>query len=199
MKLPPEIISTITNTFGEDGERFLADLPALIAEASTRWGLTDVKPVSNLSYNFVAFAESPSPFGRGMPEGQGEGGLVLKIGVPRDELASEMEALKLFNSEGACRLIDCDEEKGFLLLERLQPGTMLATLEDEDEAIRIAAGLMKRIWKPLEHVTLSDSEGSLNQQERLSPALAPRAGVGRGERSLRVIPDKFIRLTDWFE
>ena len=57
MNLPPEFISTITNTFGEDGEELIANLPALIEEASARWGLTDVQPVANLSYNFVAFAQ----------------------------------------------------------------------------------------------------------------------------------------------
>jgi streptomycin 6-kinase len=60
-----------------------------------------------------------------------------------------MEALKLFNGDGACRLIDCDEEKGFLLIEQLQPGTMLAELEDDDECTRIAIRVMKKIWQPV--------------------------------------------------
>lgn len=187
MKLPPDFISTITNTFGADGERFLAALPALIDEASRRWALTDVQPVSTLSYNFVAFAESPSPLS---PLPRGGGDVVLKIGVPRDELTSEMEALKLFNGEGACRLIDCDEEKGLLLLERLRPGTMLAALEDDDEATRIAGDVMKRIWRPLGDVTLSDSEESPNIQDGL---------FGRGEHSLRVTQKQFIQLSDWFD
>ena len=61
-----------------------------------------------------------------------------------------MAALRLFNGEGACRLIDYDEEKGFLLLERLNPGVMLSTLEDDEEATHIAAEVMKKIWRPLE-------------------------------------------------
>jgi len=183
LNLPSDFISTIANTFGEDGEAFIANLPALIDEASQRWGLTNIQPVSNLSYNFVAFAESPSPYGRGV-----RGEVVLKIGVPRDELTSEMSALRLFNGEGACRLIDCNEENGFLLLERLRPGVMLSTLEDDEEATHIAAEAMKRIWRPLELVTLSDSEGSLPQSQRLFAA----------ER-LRVTYSKFILLSDWFD
>ena len=158
LNLPSEFISTITNTFGADGEQFIVNLPALVEEASAHWGLTNIQPVSNLSYNFVALAESPSPIGRGV---RGEGDIILKIGVPRDELTSEMSALKLFNGEGACKLIDCDEEKGFLLLERLHPGVMLSTLEDDEKATHIAAEVMKRIWRPVDHVTLSDSEESL--------------------------------------
>ncbi len=142
--LPSDFISTITNTFGEDGEQFLANLPALIEEASARWGLTNIQPIPNLSYNFVAYAESPSPKGRGV---RGEGNVVLKLGIPRDELTTEIAALRLFNGEGACKLIDADEERGFLLLERLNPGVMLSTLDDDEEATRIAAEVMKRIWR----------------------------------------------------
>ena len=66
MNLPPDFISTITNTFGAEGERFIVNLPALIDEASAHWGLTNIQPVSNLSYNFVAFADSPLPSGEGL-------------------------------------------------------------------------------------------------------------------------------------
>ncbi len=86
-----------------------------------------------------------------------------------------------------------------MLLERLNPGVMLSTLENDEEATHIAAEVMKKIWRPLDHVTLSDSEGSLTQQPRLSPALAPGASVGRDERSLRVTYDSFIQLSDWFD
>lgn len=157
MNLPPEFISTITNTFGEEGEELINNLQALIVEASNRWNLTDVHPVPMLSYNFVAFAK------------RGEDHVVLKLGVPRDELTSEITALRLFNGEGACRLIDADEDRGFLLLERLTPGEMLATLQNDEEATHIAADVMKKIWRPVE------SSGS-------SSAL-----------------DQFIKLSDWFD
>jgi streptomycin 6-kinase len=112
------------------------------------------------------------------------------MGVPNREMKSEMAALRLFNGEGACRLLECDEDRYWMLLERLNPGVMLSTLKDDEEATHIAAEVMKRIWRPLEHVTLSDSEGSLTQQPRL---------FGRNERSLRVTYDSFIQLSDWFD
>jgi len=197
--LPIDFISNITNTFGEDGKQLIANLPALVEEASQRWDLRDVRPVSNLSYNFVAFTN------------RGDDKVVLKIGVPNRELTSELAALRLFNGQGACHLIDSDEEKGFLLLERLQPGVMLSTLEDDEEATHIAAEVMQKIWRPIEHVTLSPSaslrinsaKGLDDTGERLSPALHQTqcgASVGRDERSLRVTrDDKFIRLSDWFD
>lgn len=136
MNLPSEFISNIEGVFGEAGSQFLANLPTLIDEASQKWGLTDVRPSSTLSYNFVAFAK------------RGDEQVVLKMGVPNSEMKSEIAALRLFNGEGACRLIDYDEEKSWMLLERLRPGVMLATLEDDEEATQIAADLMQKIWRP---------------------------------------------------
>jgi streptomycin 6-kinase len=152
MDLPQGFIQTIHNVFKEDGRRFIKNLPALVDEVSVRWGLTDVHPVPNLSLNFAAFAK------------RGRNDVVLKIGVPNRELTSEINALKLFNGEGACQLLECDEERGFLLLERLKPGRMLSELEDDDERTHIAADMMLnmqsrgRITLPLQDkfIKLSD-------------------------------------------
>jgi len=59
--------------------------------------------------------------------------------------ARSMAALKLFNGEGECRLFEYDEERCWMLLERLNPSVMLATMEDDEEATRIAAEVMKKI------------------------------------------------------
>src|SRR5687768_8253660 len=189
MNLPSEFISTVTNTFGEDGETLITNLPALIEEAASRWSLTNVQPVDNLSYNFVAFATrastTPPTIG-----GSAQREVVVKIGVPRDELTSEIAALRLFNGKGACRLIDADEEKGFLLLERLNPGVMLSTMDDDEQTTHIGAEVMQKIWRPIEYVTLSEAKSPSDTSKRL---------FGRDERSLRVTYDKFIRLSDWFD
>ena len=180
MNLPPEFISNIQNTFREQGKAFLKALPESILEASARWGLTDVQPASNLSYNFVAFAR------------RGEEQVVLKMGVPNRELKSEMAALRLFNGEGACKLIDFDEEKYSMLLERLKPGVMLSTLEDDEEATHIAADVMQKVWRPaLEHnvfIRLSDwFDGLKRLRARFDGGTGPLDGrlVERVERSVR--------------
>ena len=136
MNLSAEFISNIQNVFLEDGRAFLDALPDLIAEASAHWGLTNVEPAQNLSYNFVAFAN------------RGDVQIVLKIGLPNHETKSEMAALRLLNGQGACRLIDYDEEKYRMLLERLNPGVMLSTMEDDEQATHIGAEVMQKIWKP---------------------------------------------------
>jgi streptomycin 6-kinase len=157
MNLPPEFVSNIRNVFKNRGDVFLAALPDAITQASAKWGLTKVEPVPTLSYNFVAFAD------------RGDKSVVLKMGVPNRELLSEIEALRLFNGEGACQLIDVDEVNYWMLLERLTPGEMLVTLKDDEQATRIAADVMKEIWRPLE---LQEPTPTLH---------------------------KFIPLSDWFD
>ena len=169
---------------------FIQTLPESIAQASDRWGLSNVQPVPNLSYNFVAFAKQrPSPFGTCARKGrgQGEGNVVLKIGVPDRELKSEMAALLFFNGSGACGLIEKDEEKCFLLLERLKPGEMLSTIEDDDEATHIAAQVMQNLWRPLpEH----SAQGGVPREASQWDA------AGDGGSS---IVSKFIQLSEWFD
>lgn len=133
LNLSHDFINNIKNSFEGDGVRFLANLPRLIGEACELWDLGDVQPVPNLSYNFVAFAK------------RGQDDVILKLGVPTPELNSEMAALKLFNADGACRLLESDEERGFLLLERLKPGRMLANLADDDERTHIAVDVMQNL------------------------------------------------------
>jgi streptomycin 6-kinase len=155
MELPPAFLSTIRNGFGQEGEKFLATLPESISEASARWNLTEVEPVPMLSYNFVAFARFPSPIRAecfaNEAGGEVRGGgseVVLKMGVPDFEMESQIAALKLFNGEGACKLLDYDEERCWMLLERLKPGVMLSTLADDEEATHIAADVMQKIRRP---------------------------------------------------
>jgi streptomycin 6-kinase len=167
LNFPPEFINNIEGVFGEAGRQFLADIPALMEQAAARWGLTEVQPSSNLSYNFVAFAK------------RGNEQVVLKMGVPDSDMDSEIAALRLFNGEGACRLIDYDEEKSWMLLERLRPGVMLSALENDEEATHIAADVMQRIWIPLE---------SLESASLLAGNQKQASGL-----------QSFILLSDWFD
>lgn len=159
-ELPPEFIQTIQNVFGKKGERWLAWFPELLDEASRRWGLTDIQPVSKLSYNFVAFAQVdtgsnvPRHWMQSQPAptiGPGEtfhsARVVLKLGVPHRELTSEIASLRNFNGRGVVQLLDADPEKGMFLLERLIPGRMLATFTDDEDATRIAAEVMNQLWQ----------------------------------------------------
>jgi streptomycin 6-kinase len=179
MNLPAEFISNIRGAFHERGDAFLAALPKSIVEASAKWNLTNVRSAPTLSYNYVAFAD------------RAEEKVVLKMGVPNRELRSEVEALRLFNGNGACQLLEYDEERSWMLLERLTPGEMLVALKDDEEATRVAAQVMKQIWRPLDDVALSKVK---------DPRHNDQGSFGGEGRSLRMRDkSKFIPLSDWFD
>ncbi len=121
----------------EAGQKWLDSIPDLIQEYQKKWSITVSEPFT-LSYNYVA------------PAKRADGAqAVLKIGFPSDnEFLSEIEALREFNGQGIIKLLEFDREKGIILLERVLPGRPLSTLENDEEATRIAAGVAKKLWKP---------------------------------------------------
>lgn len=130
----------IAGTFGVDGRHWLHALPKLLEDCESRWRLKIGPPLTPLSYNYVA----PARMGDGQE-------IILKLGVPNAELNSEILALRTYSSRGSVRLIDADPRKGILLLERLTPGRMLSELgpHNDEEATRIAANMMKQLWRPV--------------------------------------------------
>lgn len=53
--LPPVFVRNVVSYF-PNGRRWLADLPQCLAALAERWQLRDLRPVSSLSFNFVALA-----------------------------------------------------------------------------------------------------------------------------------------------
>ena len=122
--------------YGAAGEAWIGQLPALLAECADRWSLT-IAPPFGLSYNYVA------------PATRADGtAIVLKVGFPSRELMTELDALRLYDGRGICRLLDADRERGAMLLERITPGTPLADLDDDEQRTRIAAQVMRQLWRP---------------------------------------------------
>jgi streptomycin 6-kinase len=70
---------------------------------------------------------------------------VLKIIHPHREAEQEAEALERYRGDGAVRLLDCDETRFVLLLERCEPGTYLAQLSTA-EAMDVLVELLPRLW-----------------------------------------------------
>lgn len=125
----------VTTTFAPQGAAWLARLPETIARYAERWHLHVDAPFPNLSYNYVA------------PATRTDGtSAVLKLGVPRHELVTEIAALELYAGAGACALLAADPAGGALLLERITPGDDLRGLADT-EAMTVAASVMRRIWR----------------------------------------------------
>ena len=73
----------------------------------------------------------------------------MKACAPTGEFAVESEALRVYDGHGAARLLAVDREREVMLLERLEPGTLLLAVEDDEEATSIAAGVMRELWRPV--------------------------------------------------
>lgn len=71
---------------------------------------------------------------------------VLKTG---GDMKSEIDALRLYCGGAAVRVLDYDADRGFLVLERLQPGEPLTSLRNDEMETRIAAQTMRELWRPL--------------------------------------------------
>lgn len=145
--VPEDFARTQASLRGEAGLAWLNRLPALTGEISERWSLEVGGPFPNLSYNWVAPALR-----------QGGAPAVLKLSFPGDkEFETEAAALAAFGGRGICRLLELDLGRGAMLLERVQPGKPLTDLADDEEATAVAAGVMKRLWRPAppEHAFLT--------------------------------------------
>jgi len=136
LALPPDFRERILRVFPQDGAAWLERLPSLLAEYAARWEL-ELGPPFELSYHYVA------------PAVRGDGTrAVLKLGVPDAERACEIATLRAYAGDGAVHVLEADDEDGAALLERAEPGDMLSTIEDDDERTRIAAGVMRRLFRP---------------------------------------------------
>ena len=131
MHLPPGFIENVTHVRGDDGQRWLDDLPALIAECERDYNLTLGEPFE-LSYNYVVPAT--------LPDGSEA---VLKLSPHGLEFAYEVGATRHFDGHGMARLLAADEDRGIALLERLRPGRMLVDLDDDAQQTQIAATVMR--------------------------------------------------------
>jgi streptomycin 6-kinase len=117
-----------------EGRAWLADLPQLVEECRERWSLRLGDPFQG-SYVSVAL-----PADR--PDGTAA---VLKVQFPHDESEHEAKALRVWDGDGAVRLLDHDPDRHALLLERCAPGTHLRH-EDPDRALDVLIGFLPRLW-----------------------------------------------------
>jgi streptomycin 6-kinase len=119
------------------GAEWLDRLPRLVAECAELWSLRVGEPFAGGNVAWVAPAE--------LPDGTQA---VLKVNFPERESEREGAALGFWDGEGAVRLLAEDEGRRALLLERCEPGTQLWAEPDGDEATLIAAGVLRKLWRP---------------------------------------------------
>jgi streptomycin 6-kinase len=119
------------------GAKWLDRLPGLIAECAEQWRLGVGEPFHDAHISWVAPADLPD----------GTRG-VLKINFPERESEREPDALAHWGGIGAVRLLLSDPERRALVVERCEPGVRLWERPDGDETLRIAADVLRTLWRP---------------------------------------------------
>jgi streptomycin 6-kinase len=120
------------------GADWLERLPGLVRACAERWSLELGEPYeSNTSWVAPAVRADGSH-------------AVLKLNYPDPDTEHEANALAGWNGVGAVRLLEQDQVWRALLVERCEPGTQLWAVADDDEATRIGAAVLRRLWRPRE-------------------------------------------------
>lgn len=143
LSLPPDVVANITEIFGARGERWLAELPARVAERCAAWEVRPIgPPMAGGTHSWVA------------PVRRADGSTAaLKIPVTDPENRGEAAGLHWYDGDGAVRLHDYHPDSGALLLEYARPGTPLLAqprtpLEGRPEnagRVRLACALYRRL------------------------------------------------------
>lgn len=134
MWLPQDFRRRITGTYGQAGQVWLTELPAIVQRCVDQWHLQDTKLAPDLSYNAILYANSPE-----------WGPVVLKIGL---ETLAEHRALTTFDPKDVCRSYALDEPSKSLLLERILPGDNLKSVQAAQERMEIAADIIGQLPRP---------------------------------------------------
>ncbi|MFD4224187.1 aminoglycoside phosphotransferase family protein [Streptomyces griseus] len=120
--------------FGEEGRAWIAELPSLATDMLDHWQLRRDGAVRSGQASLV------------LPVLRHDGThAVLRLQMPREETAAALIGLRTWSGDGTVRLLDHDPASGSMLLERLDGARTLASVDDDDMAMGILAGLHARL------------------------------------------------------
>lgn len=134
LDVPRVFASAFAEREGEAGRAWLSGLPGQGAAAMRRWSLTPDGP------SWHGFCSVVQPVRRA--DGTSA---VLKVGWPHPEAEHEALALRIWDGDGAVRLLAADGWS--LLLERLDADTDLMAIP-LPEALDVVTGLIRRLDRP---------------------------------------------------
>jgi streptomycin 6-kinase len=122
--------TNILNVYKDKGKKWLTDLPTIIKALASEYNLSGLKPLSNLSYNYVL-----SGFLNNRP-------IILKLGLDNDALRLEASSLQAFAGFGGIKVLVA--QKGFLILEKAVPGISLKSYfpSKDNDSVEIACNII---------------------------------------------------------
>ncbi|MFF0160165.1 aminoglycoside phosphotransferase family protein [Streptomyces sp. NPDC005263] len=168
--IPEDLAASQAKYNGEAGRAFIARLPELAADFLNRWELRlDGRPMHGVSALVLPVVRADGTEA------------VLKLQLLDEESVGEPVALRVWNGDGAVRLLDHDATTGTMLLERLDPARMLSRLPDSRAAALVIARL-------LAHLTATPAPPGLRRLADIAQAM-----LDETPRALTHVPDPQAR------
>lgn len=133
-EIPQRLMASYATSFGGEGRAWIAQLPSLATNILERWQLRRDGAARSGQVSLV------------LPVLRLDGTrAVLKLQMPREETTAALIGLRTWNGDGTVRLLDHDPASSSMLLERLDGARTLASIDDDDVAMGILAGLHARL------------------------------------------------------
>ncbi|WP_406170812.1 aminoglycoside phosphotransferase family protein [Streptomyces sp. NBC_00996] len=132
--VPDELAASQLKYNGEAGRAFIAALPRRAADFLGRWELRPDGPSLHGVTALVLPVRRPD-----------RTPAVLKLQLLDEESEGEPVALRIWDGDGAVRLLEHDAATGTMLLERLDPARMLSHEPDSREAVLVVARLLAHL------------------------------------------------------
>ncbi|MDQ3696543.1 MAG: aminoglycoside phosphotransferase family protein [Gemmatimonadota bacterium] len=144
---------------------WLERLPEAIADLERGWSLTLEAPFDGAEVSCAWVAPAQRADGSSA---------VLKVAMPHMEGEHEIAGLRFWDGDPTVRLLEADDERGAMLLEPCEPGSVLRAVPEPEQDV-VIAGLLRRLWRappaqsvfrPLSAMTDFWSEQPLADAER---------------------------------
>ena len=157
---------------GSQGEKWLAELPDLIAHLEREWSIAAGQPLTGASASYVARARTV--------DGQD---VVLKIAIPAQGFADEARTIVSAQGRGYVGLLACDLKRHAMLQEALGPSMGKLALPPE-RMIEVVCQMLRLAWevpRP-EGVIVTPANEKAGQLGRMVSRLWERLGHPCSER-----------------
>lgn len=133
---PPELSRQVSANWGPTGTAWLAELPARIEAIALQLGLKGLMPDPGMSLHWIGHSHWQNQ------------AVTLKLGVPDSEFEAGLRALtRMQSNPRMVRMLDGDPVAGWLLMERIEPGSSLSRKAMPEGSLDPAADLAAlEIW-----------------------------------------------------
>jgi streptomycin 6-kinase len=131
----PALVRQKVAHLGEQGERWLAGLPGLIADVERLWSITVGRPLTGGTASYVARARTTDGHDA-----------VLKLAIPGQDFARQVYTIANANGRGYVCLLAHDNERHAMLLEALGPSMDHVELTPE-RTIEALCAMLRQAWQ----------------------------------------------------